>query len=113
LLKTFYTGLGGWADRQLDDGTVEWTSPTEHVYTTKPGAGVFFPALAESTGELALPTTVRAPVSNRGLMMPTRRRTRAAERSARIAAERRINDVRIAADAARRRIAARNDPPPF
>jgi hypothetical protein len=113
LLKTFYTGVGGWADRQLHDGTVEWTSPTGHIYTTKPGASVFFPALAASTGKLALPTTMRAAVANRGLMMPARRQTRVAERSARIAAERRINEIRIAADAARRRIAARNDPPPF
>jgi hypothetical protein len=113
LLKTFYTGVGGWADRQRDDGTVQWTSPTGHIYTTKPGGSVFFPALAASTGELALPTTMRAPVANRGLMMPARRQTRVAERAARIAAERRINEAAIAAEAARRRIAARNDPPPF
>lgn len=27
LLKTFWTGIGGWTDRQLPDGTVIWTSP--------------------------------------------------------------------------------------
>ncbi|MGA8546586.1 MAG: HNH endonuclease signature motif containing protein [Mycobacterium sp.] len=113
LLKTFYTGIGGWNDRQLPDGTVVWTSPTGHTYTTKPGGALFFPALAIPTGELRLPTTISAPTDNRGLMMPARRKTRAAERTARIAAERRINEHRIAAEAARRRIAARNDPPPF
>jgi hypothetical protein len=113
LLKTFYTGVGGWADRQLADGTVEWTSPTGHTYTTQPGASVFFPVLAASTGELVLPKTMRAPGENRGLMMPARRQTRAAERAARIAAERRINEAAIAAEGSRRRIAARNDPPPF
>ena len=113
LLKTFYTGCGGWADRQLADGTVAWTSPTGHTYTTKPGASIFFPLLAASTGELVLPTTIRAPGENRGLMMPARRQTRAAERAARIASERRINEAVIAAEGARKRIVARNDPPPF
>jgi hypothetical protein len=92
---------------------VEWTSPTGHTYTTTPGASIFFPLLAASTGQLVLPTTIRAPGENRGLMMPARRRTRAAERAARIASERRINEAVIAAEGARRRIAARNDPPPF
>jgi hypothetical protein len=46
-------------------------------------------------------------------MMPARRHTRALERAARITAERRINEAAIAAETARRRIAARNDPPPF
>jgi Domain of unknown function (DUF222) len=113
LLKTFYTGVGGWADRQLADGTVEWRSPTGHTYTTKPGASYFFPSLAASTGALLLPTTIQAPGENRGLMMPARRQTRAAERAARIAHERGINEALIAAERARKRIAARDDPPPF
>ncbi len=113
LLKTFYTGADGWADRQLADGTVQWRSPTGHTYTTKPGASDFFPSLTASTGALQLPTTTPAPGEHRGLMMPTRRQTRAAERAARIAQERRINEALIAAEAARKRIAARNDPPPF
>jgi hypothetical protein len=113
LLKTFYTGVGGWADRQFADGTVEWTSPTGHTYTTKPGGSLFFPALAVPTGELVLPKWTPSTVSERGLAMPTRRQTRAAERAVRIASERRINEAVIAAESARRRIAARNDPPPF
>lgn len=53
LLKTF----GGWRDRQLPDGTVIWTSPTGHVYTTQPAGADLFP-------ELSAP--VRAlPVGNR------------------------------------------------
>jgi Domain of unknown function (DUF222) len=110
LLKTFWTA---WHDVQLPDGTVQWTSPTGHTYTTKPVGAIFFPLLATSTGELVLPNTIRAPGDKRGLMMPARRQTRAAERAARIAAERRVNETAIAAEAARRRIAARNDPPPF
>jgi hypothetical protein len=48
-------------------------------------------------------------------MMPTRRRTRAQDRAARISWERGINEARMAADAARRaeRIAASYEPPPF
>jgi len=113
LLKTFYTGVGGWIDRQLADGTVEWTAPTGHTYTTTPAGSIFFPVLASPTGELVSPTTMPAMDKNRGLMMPTRRRTRAAERAARIAYERGINQALIAAEAARQRIAAHNDPPPF
>ncbi|UQX09816.1 hypothetical protein [Candidatus Mycobacterium methanotrophicum] len=88
-------------------------SPTGHIYTTKPGASIFFPLLVASTGELVLPTSSRAQGEHRGLMMPARRQTRAAERAARIASERRINEAVIAAQSGRRRIAARNDPPPF
>ncbi|WP_113964172.1 HNH endonuclease signature motif containing protein [Mycobacterium shimoidei] len=115
LLKTFYTGFGGWADQQLPDGTVIWTAPTGHTYTTTPGGAVFFPILADPTGELVLPASLKSLGANRGLMMPTRKRTRAQERAARIAAERRINEERLAAQAAREaeRIAACNDPPPF
>jgi hypothetical protein len=115
LLKTFYTGFGGWADRQQADGTVIWTSPTGHTYTTKPAGSLFFPALAVPTGELALPTWTPPNCTDRGVMMPTRRRTRAADRAARNNWERGINEARIAADAARAaaRVAACNDPPPF
>ena len=115
LLKTFYTGSGGWADRQQADGTVIWTSPTGHTYTTKPGGSLFFPALAVPTGELVLPTRTPPNCTDRAVMMPTRRRTRAADRAARNNWERGINEARIAAEAARKaaRIAACNDPPPF
>lgn len=83
--------------------------------TTTRGCGVFFPALAIPTGKLVLPKLVPPPGDNRGLMMPTRRRTRAHDRAARIDAERRINETRIAAEAAQHaaRIASDSDPPPF
>ncbi|OBI43920.1 hypothetical protein A5707_03885 [Mycobacterium kyorinense] len=115
LLKTFYTGRGGWTDRQYPDGTVEWTAPTGHIYTTKPGGALLFPVLADPTGALALQTSMASPCENRGLMMPTRCRTRADERAARIAHERGINEARLAAEAVQEaeRIAACNDPPPF
>jgi hypothetical protein len=96
LLKTFYTGVGGWADHQLADGTVVWTSPTGHTYTTKPGASAFFPVLAASTGELTIARGIESPTIARALMMPRRKRTRSEDRRYRIASERRINEERLA-----------------
>ncbi|HZS20680.1 MAG TPA: DUF222 domain-containing protein, partial [Pseudonocardiaceae bacterium] len=37
LLKTFWTGPGGWHEEQLPDGTVVWTAPTGRTYKTLPG----------------------------------------------------------------------------
>lgn len=115
LLKTFYTRCGGWADHQLPDGTVEWAAPTGHTYATTPGGSIFFPQLATSTGALMVAQRDESSSSARGLMMPTRRRTRAAERAARITAERRINDTRIAEEHRQRQewLAATYEPPPF
>jgi hypothetical protein len=115
LLKTFYSGPNGWQDCQEPNGTVIWTSPTGQTYTTKPLGSLFFPALSVPTAKLMLPTWTPPDTANRGLMMPTRRRTRAADRAARNNWERGINEARIAAEAAREaaRIAADNDPPPF
>jgi hypothetical protein len=60
-----------------------------------------------------LPTSMPRAAENRGLMMPTRRQTRAQERATRVSWERGINRARIAAEAARRaeRIAASYEPP--
>lgn len=116
LLKTFYTGPDGWQDRQRPDGTVVWTSPTGHTYTTKPGGSVYFPALAVPTGTLALPSFVPPAQHDRGVMMPIRTRTRAQDHAARIRWERGVNEARIAAEAARhaqRSAPHNNDPPPF
>ncbi len=101
LLKTFYTGVGGWQEIQYPDGTITWTSPSGRTYTTKPGGSLFFPQLATPTGTLSV---LQHPPSNpaKTLMMPTRDRTRAADRAARIEWERGINRARYAAH-----------PPPF
>jgi hypothetical protein len=103
LLKTFWTGVGGWADKQLPDGTVQWRSPSGRVYTTKPGGSLFFPVLATPTGEAAIRKPTTEPGQGRGLMMPRRTRTRHQERQVRITADRRINQARPH----RRRTAAR------
>lgn len=115
LLKTFYTGVGGWADRQQPDGTVIWTAPSGQTYTTTPTGSIFFPIFAAPTGKLLLPSRHPAPDAVRGVMMPRRKRTRAAEHRYRITWERRINEERLAQEhhkhAAER---VRNDePPPF
>jgi Domain of unknown function (DUF222) len=113
LLKTFYSGPNGWQDRQEPDGTIIWTSPTGHTYTTKPGGSLFFPALAVPTGKLVLPEWTPSNTGDRGLMMPVRRRTRAADRAARNSWERGINEARIAAEAVRQAARLAADPPPF
>ncbi|WP_454791374.1 HNH endonuclease signature motif containing protein [Mycolicibacterium lutetiense] len=86
LVKTF---CPGWSDRQLPDGTVEFTAPTGHTYTTEPHGAAMFPALSQPTGDLTLPEP-QAPTPNRGAMMPTRRQTREQDRQDRIAEERRF-----------------------
>ena len=115
LMKTFYVGLGGWADRQLPDGTVIFTSPSGKAYTTKPGGSLFFPQLATPTGELAIPDGSGPPSANRGLMMPRRKATRAQDRAYRIALERQHNAARNARKQLllAERIARDDKPAPF
>jgi len=87
LLKTFW----GWRDEQLRDGTVIWTSPGGDKYVTHPGGALLFPSLSVPTG----PCTAEPRPADRGAektaMMPRRSRTRAQQRAAAIAAERRAN----------------------
>lgn len=88
LVKTFW----GWRDIQLRDGTLILTSPSGHTYVTTPGSALLFPGLCVPTGTSPLRTATNAePCGDRGAMMPKRRRTRAQNRSARVAAERRHN----------------------
>ncbi|RDH75684.1 HNH endonuclease, partial [Mycolicibacterium moriokaense] len=81
------------------------TSPTGHTYTTHPGSKHLFPRLCEPTATL---WTGEPPVvdttSDRGVMMPKRPHTRAANTAKAKAAERQLNDDHVA---------ERNKPPPF
>jgi hypothetical protein len=104
LLKTFWAGPNGWRDLQHPDGTITWTAPSGHTYTTRPGSQLLFPTLCLPTGKLATAPTAELPPGPRGIMMPTRRRTRQQDRAYRIDAERALNAGRIA---------ERNQPPPF
>jgi hypothetical protein len=122
LIKTFYTGPGGWTDQQLPDGTIVFTAPTGHTYTTEPLGAMLFPALKQPTGELPVPA-LDEPGPNRDLMMPRRRQTREQDRRDRINQERRdrINQERrerteLIAEEERQRqawLAANYEPPPF
>ena len=105
LLKTFWNGATGWRDRQLPDGTVQWTSPTGHTYTTYPGSKHLFPQLCEPTATLwnGEPPVAES-TGERGAMMPRRRHTRAHNKARAITAERRLNNHHVA---------ERNKPPPF
>jgi hypothetical protein len=87
LLKTFWPG---WRDEQLPDGTVIWTDPDGHTYTTHPGSRLLFPELGAPTAEVTV--TGSPPVKHiAGLTMPKRLTTRAAARRQRIDDERRRN----------------------
>ena len=103
LLKTFWCGDNGWAEQQHPDGTIVFISPSGRTYTTTPGGALFFPDLATPTETLTVAHADPPPDNpGRTLMMPTRKRTRAEERAARIDWERGLNEARWAAD-----------PPPF
>lgn len=101
LLRTFWTD---WTDVQHPDGTIEFTSPTGRTYVTQPGSRFLFPAWNTDTGPPPKASTPPVASAGRGLMMPTRKRTRAAERQYRITRERALNDPHVA---------ERNRPPPF
>ncbi len=92
LMKTFWTGAGGWADKQLPDGTVIWTAPTGRSYTSHPGSRLFYPKWNVTTADLPSPTGQPPPADDRGLMMPRRQRTRTADIAAAIKAERALNE---------------------
>ncbi|MGV0811604.1 HNH endonuclease signature motif containing protein [Mycolicibacterium boenickei] len=113
LVKTF---CPGWTDRQLPDGTVEFTAPTGHTYTTEPHGAAMFPTLATPTGELNLPEP-QTPHPNRGAKMPTRRQTREQDRQDRIAEERHLraeinNDLEFERDY-QAWLNDQAEPPPF
>ena len=86
MLKTFW----GWHDEQLRDGTVVWTSPTGHTYTTYPGSLHLFPTLCKPTATLWTgdPPDIES-TGDRGAMMPRRCHTRADTTAKAKAAERR------------------------
>ncbi|ADT97306.1 HNH endonuclease signature motif containing protein [Mycolicibacterium gilvum] len=107
LLKTFWTGPGGWHDRQHPDGTITWTSPTGHTYITHPGSRLLFPTLCKPTATLWTGDPPQNPTNNnRGAMMPRRAKTRAHSRAVYITAQRRRN-------AAERADGPRGNDPPF
>ena len=112
LLKTFYGGPDGWQDRQQPDGTIVWTAPTGHTYISVPGSRILFPHTVTDTPlpEPAPPDAAdldTAPGRGRGVMMPTRRRTRAQDVAQQIAYERALNQADIDEREAAQEAAAR------
>jgi len=90
LVKTFC----GWSEEQLADGTLILTSPAGRTYVTTPGSALLFPSLCYSVGgmpSLEIDPPIDDYCAQRTAMMPKRRRTRAQNRAARVAAERREN----------------------
>lgn len=117
LVKTFYTGPGGWTDHQDPDGTITLSAPTGHHYRTEPAGAQLFPALATPTGTPHLTSDTVASHPNRGRAAPTRERTREHDRQTRITRERHAR-AQINAERARQQhmLTAANeaaDPPPF
>lgn len=89
LLKTFWGGHDGWRDRQYPDGTIIWTAPTGHTYTTHPGSRLLFPMLCLPTANLWSGDPPDVPSTGRKAdMMPRRTRTRAQTRASYTATQR-------------------------
>ncbi|OBF31559.1 HNH nuclease [Mycobacterium sp. ACS1612] len=86
-LKTFHGGPGGWRDKQLPDGRIEWTSPTGRTYVTSPLGYDLFPQLRQAC---------RAPTP--------RKRSRAKELAARISRARAHLHAQRPVDAENRRV---------
>ena len=111
LIKTFH---GGWTEQQLPDGTIILTAPTGHTYTTEAHGAALFPTLAQSTGELPLPS-LDEPSPFRTALMPRRKQTREQDKRDRINQERRQRTELIAEEERQRQawLAANYEPPPF
>jgi len=92
-------GPGGWTETQRSDATLVVRSPSGRIYTARPGGSLFFPQPPPAP---CLPDGPAPHNAAKTLAMPTRPRTRAAERARRVQSERAINRARILAD-----------PPPF
>ena len=87
LVKTFWPGF---TDRQKPDGTIEFTTPTGHTYTTRPLSVLLFPRADASTATLPEPSGPPPPQAD-GQMMPKRATTRTQQRTYRINAQRKRN----------------------
>ncbi|MFY1599762.1 HNH endonuclease signature motif containing protein [Micromonospora sp. WMMD737] len=114
LIKTFYTGPRGWTDQQRPDGTIVFTAPTGHTYTSEAHGAALFAALATPTAPLTPPVAADQP-PHRSAMMPRRTTTREHDRRARINRERRAR-LELNAQAERDHqawLAATYEPPPF
>ncbi|MUL74818.1 HNH endonuclease signature motif containing protein [Mycolicibacterium sp. CBMA 226] len=112
LLKTFYGGPDGWRDRQQPDGSIVWTAPTGHTYTSVPGSRILFPRKRVDTPLPDGPPPDTTDLDSntapgRSIMMPIRRHTRAQNQAQQVAYERALNQADIDAQEAAQEAAAR------
>jgi hypothetical protein len=91
LLKTFW--VGDWSLTLAADGSATWTSPTGKTYVTYPGSRALFPDWDTTTAQLLMSESLTPPEPLRWQMMPVRKQARAAQRRARIDAERQHNST--------------------
>lgn len=98
LCKTFRGGPHGWRDEQLPDGTIIFTAPTGHTYTTKPLSALVLPSWDTTTAALPPPPPPQGepPPAVSGTAMPKRKRTRQQDREQRVNAEREYNAMQRA-----------------
>jgi hypothetical protein len=103
-MKTFC----GWRDTQHPDGTIDWTDPDGHTYTTHPGSRLLFPTLCQPTAPVVVTSKTPPDHPARTHHMPRRKTTRTTNRAKAIHDERQRNEPHNTA-----RITERNKPPPF
>jgi hypothetical protein len=96
LVKTFWSGEGGWAERQLPDGTLLTTSPAGVTYRTRPGVALYFPGWDVTTPPHTGPRPKGVKPPGNDLESFKRKRTRVQDRERRINAERERNAAWIA-----------------
>jgi len=96
-------------------GTLILTSPAGQTHVTTPGSALLFPTLCAPTGGMPAPEADPPPdyCAERSAMMPKRARTRAQNRAARIATERRHNRDARATGRAEPPPQGDDDPPTF
>jgi hypothetical protein len=105
MVKTF---RDGWSEDQLPDGTINFTTPTGHTYTSKPTSRLFFPTVNTTSAPVTRGSPRKAMADDKTVKMPKRKRSKASDRAYRIAAERALNEAYLAL-----RRAKEDEPPEF
>jgi hypothetical protein len=88
LIKTF---RDGWSEVQQPDGTVLFTTPTGHTYTSIPLSRILFPRVNTSSAPVQRGSPRQEAAADKSVKMPKRKRSKAKDRAYRIAAERALN----------------------
>jgi hypothetical protein len=105
MVKTF---RDGWSEDQLPDGTINFTTPTGHTYTSKPTSRLLFPTVNTTSTPVTRGSPRKATADDKTVKMPKRKRSKASDRAYRIAAERALNEAYLALHRAKE-----DEPPEF